>query len=439
MDSFNDIFMQVLDLCKNDPSLAEATFNLFFSDLSPVDFDMVTGEVTLSSPSGFKQKLVQQKYASMLAEKFRQILGFDVSIEIVQKNEDESEPETADFSADTSADFTFDNFVVGSGNQFAYAACQRVAASPGTVYNPLFIYGRSGLGKTHLLLAIQNEILRTNPNASILYTTSENFSNDMVYFLAQKNMEEFHNKYRKNDVLLIDDVQFLQNKMGFQEEFFHTFNALTQVNHQIIITSDRPPKEIDTLTERLRGRFESGLLADIQPPDIETRTAIVKKKAQQYGLNIPTSVAEFIANKLKSNIRQLEGAVKKLSAMSTLTGKDGEVTPEMAENAVRDVQTDSLPPAVRTEKIIEYIAKYFGVSVEDILSNKRNASVALARQVSAYALTEITGQTLDGIGQALGGKNHSTIHYSIGLVKQKMQDDPDFKNTVFEILNNLQE
>ncbi|MBR5427586.1 MAG: chromosomal replication initiator protein DnaA [Clostridia bacterium] len=439
MDSFNDIFLQVLALCKNDSTLAEATYNLFFSDLSPVDFDMVTGKVTLSSPSGFKQQLVQQKYASMIAEKFKQILGFDVNIEIISKSDADEAEITEEPSGDSSDKFTFDNFVVGSGNQFAYAACQRVAASPGTVYNPLFIYGRSGLGKTHLLLAIQNEILRTNPNASIRYTTSENFSNDMVAYLAQKNMEEFHNKYRKIDVLLIDDVQFLQNKMGFQEEFFHTFNALTQVNHQIIITSDRPPKEIDTLTDRLRSRFESGLLADIQPPDIETRTAIVKKKAQQYGLNITTPVAEFIANKLKSNIRQLEGAVKKLSARASLTGKNGEVTLDMAEAAIRDVQTDNMPPAVRTEKIIDYISKYYGVTVEDILSNKRNATVALARQVCAYVLTDITGQTLDRIGQSLGGKNHSTIHYSIGLVKQKMQDDPEFKNNVFEIINNIQE
>ena len=439
MDSFNDIFEQAIELCKSDPSLAAATFSLFFSDLAPVDFDMTEGTVILSSPSGFKQQLVQQKYAGLLAEKFQQILGFEVNIEIVTKSGDLEEEPSQDVSAETSASFTFDNFVVGSGNQFAYSACQRVAASPGTVYNPLFIYGRSGLGKTHLLLAIQNEILRTNPNASILYTTSENFSNDMVSFLAQKNMEEFHNKYRKNDVLLIDDVQFLQNKMGFQEEFFHTFNALTQVNHQIIITSDRPPREIDTLTDRLRTRFESGLLADIQPPDIETRTAIVKKKAQQYNLHIPTSVAEFIANKLKNNIRQLEGAVKKLSAMTAITGKGGEITLEMAESAIRDVQTDSMPVAVRTEKIIEYIAKYYGVPVEDILSNKRNSNVALARQVASYVLIEITGQTLDAVGQALGGKNHSTIHYSVNLVKQKMTEDPEFKNTVFEIINNIQE
>ena len=439
MDSFNDIFEQVLELCKNDPSLAVTTYNLFFADLIPVDFDMVNGTVTLSSPSEFKQKLVQQKYAAMLAEKFQQVLGFEVKIEIGARNEDRTEAPEDDVPADSSTRFTFDNFVVGSGNQFAYSACQRVAASPGTVYNPLFIYGRSGLGKTHLLLAIQNEILRTNPNASILYTTSENFSNDMVSFLAQKNMEEFHNKYRKNDVLLIDDVQFLQNKMGFQEEFFHTFNALTQVNHQIIITSDRPPREIDTLTDRLRTRFESGLLADIQPPDIETRTAIVKKKAQQYNLNIPTAVAEFIANKLKNNIRQLEGAVKKLSAMTAISGRGNEVTLEMAESAIRDVQTDNLPPAVRTEKIIEYVSKYFGVSVEDIVSNKRNSNVATARQVAAYVLIEITGQTLDGVGKALGGKNHSTVHYSVNLVKQKMMEDPDFKNTVFEIINNIQE
>ena len=286
-------------------------------------------------------------------------------------------------------------------------------------------------------MATQREIIQNNPDANIIYTTSENFTNDMVSFLAQKNMEEFHNKYRSVDVLLIDDVQFLQNKMSFQEEFFHTFNALTQLNKQVILTSDRPPKEIDTLTDRLRNRFESGLLADIQPPDIETRMAIVTKKAQQYGLNLSPQIVEYIAEKLKNNIRQLEGAVKKIFAMNSLSETDP--TFEMAEEAIRDVQTDNMPVGVKTEKIIEYIADFYGITPQDITSNKKNANIALARQVTVYVLREITGQTLQMIGAAIGGKNHSTVNYSISLVEKKMRNEPAFKNTVFEIINNLQE
>ena len=438
MDSFSEIFYQVMELCQADPELATATYNLFFADLEPADFDMDTGTVSIASPNEFKQKLVQQKYSGLISRKFKEVLGFEVNIEIIVKAENNAAETVSEPAfADVKDEFTFDTFVVGAGNRFAYAACQRVASSPGTVYNPLFIYGRSGLGKTHLLLAIQNEIKRTNPAARILYTTSENFSNDMVSFLAQKNMEEFHKKYRNVDVLLIDDVQFLQNKMGFQEEFFHTFNALTQIKKQIIITSDRPPKEIETLTDRLRNRFESGLLADIQPPDVETRMAIVQKKAQQYNLKMQPQIVEFIANKLKNNIRQLEGAVKKISAIASLN--NAEVTLEMAESAIKDVQTDNMPVAVRTEKIIEYIANFYGVTPEDITSNKKNANIVLARQVAVYVLREVTGQTLQTIGEAIGGKNHSTINYSITLIKNKMLDEPDFKNTVFEIINNLQE
>lgn len=432
LDSFSDLFYQVLYLCKADSDIAEVTYNLFFSDLEPVEFTADTA--VLATSSEFKQGILVGKYSDLLKENFKRLLGFDVNVEITVKN---TSSERMAQRRDRSEEFTFDTFVVGSGNKFAHAACLRVAKDPGYIYNPLFIYGRSGLGKTHLLMAIQNEIKKNDPDANILYTTSENFTNDLVSFLAQKNMEEFHNKYRNVDALLIDDVQFLQNKLGVQEEFFHTFNALTQVNKQVILTSDRPPREIDTLTDRLRNRFESGLLADIQPPDTETRMAIVKKKAQQIGLTLSPQIVEYIAEKLKNNIRQLEGAVKKISAMTLLS--DLTPTLDIAEEAIRDVQSDNLPVGVRTEKIIEYIANFYGITPGDITSNKKNANIALARQVTVYVLREITGQTLEKIGEAIGGKNHSTVKYSLSLIEKKMREEPAFKNTVFEIINNLQE
>ena len=435
MDSFRDLFEQVLLLCKSDDTIADVTYNLFFDDLEPVDFSNDTA--VLQTTSDFKQGILAGKYADLLQKNFEKLLGFPVQVEIKVKNQKEETSAFPSVTPGKNEEYTFDTFVVGAENKFAYAACQRVAKDPGTIYNPLFIYGRSGLGKTHLLMATQNEIRKNNPDANILYTTSENFTNDMVSFLAQKNMEEFHNKYRTVDVLLIDDVQFLQNKMGFQEEFFHTFNALTQVGKQVILTSDRPPREIDTLTDRLRNRFESGLLADIQPPDIETRMAIVKKKAQQFQMELSPQIVEYVAEKLKNNIRQLEGAVKKIFAMSSLTGNAPTI--DMAEEAIRDVQTDNMPVGVKTEKIIEYIANFYGITPADITSNKKNANIALARQVTVYVLREITGQTLQMIGEAIGGKNHSTINYSISLVEKKMRNEPSFKNTVFEIINNLQE
>ncbi len=435
MDSFRDLFEQVLLLCKSDDTIADVTYNLFFDDLEPVDFSNDTA--ILQTTSDFKQGILAGKYADLLQKNFEKLLGFPVQVEIKVNNQKEETSAFPSFTPGKNEEYTFDTFVVGAENKFAYAACQRVAKDPGTIYNPLFIYGRSGLGKTHLLMATQNEIRKNNPDANILYTTSENFTNDMVSFLAQKNMEEFHNKYRTVDVLLIDDVQFLQNKMGFQEEFFHTFNALTQVGKQVILTSDRPPREIDTLTDRLRNRFESGLLADIQPPDIETRMAIVKKKAQQFQMELSPQIVEYVAEKLKNNIRQLEGAVKKIFAMSSLTGNAPTI--DMAEEAIRDVQTDNMPVGVKTEKIIEYIANFYGITPADITSNKKNANIALARQVTVYVLREITGQTLQMIGEAIGGKNHSTINYSISLVEKKMRNEPSFKNTVFEIINNLQE
>ena len=232
-------------------------------------------------------------------------------------------------------------------------------------------------------------------------------------------------------------MQFLQNKERFQEEFFHTFEALTQVNKQIILTSDRPPKEIETLTDRLRGRFESGLLADIQPPDIETRMAIIKKKAEQYNTHIPKPVVEFIASKLKNNIRQLEGAVKRISATVSLNG--GPVTLDIAESAIKDVQTDSMPVSVIVDKVVDFVANFYGITPADIKSSKRNANIVLARQVIAYVLNEITDLTQINIGQAIGGRNHSTVNYSLSLIKNRMSTDPDFKNTIFEIINNLQE
>ena len=379
-------------------------------------------------------------YDVMMAKKICEELGWD--LEIVRLDWDSLVPAVQSGQADCAIagqSITSERLeAVDFTEPYYYATIVTLVKADGPYADAASVADLAGATCTSQMSTIwYDTCLPQIPDANILYTTSENFTNDMVSFLAQKNMEEFHNKYRTVDVLLIDDVQFLQNKMGFQEEFFHTFNALTQVGKQVILTSDRPPREIDTLTDRLRNRFESGLLADIQPPDIETRMAIVKKKAQQFQMELSPQIVEYVAEKLKNNIRQLEGAVKKIFAMSSLTGNAPTI--DMAEEAIRDVQTDNMPVGVKTEKIIEYIANFYGITPADITSNKKNANIALARQVTVYVLREITGQTLQMIGEAIGGKNHSTINYSISLVEKKMRNEPSFKNTVFEIINNLQE
>ena len=333
--------------------------------------------------------------------------------------------------------YTFDNFVVGNSNKYAHAASLAVAESPSEAYNPLFIYGGSGLGKTHLMNAIGIYLLEHNENLNVLYVSSEMFTNEFIKALGENKTREFKNKYRKVDVLLIDDIQFLEGKDTMQEEFFHTFNTLYESKKQIVLTSDRPPRDIATLEDRLKTRFEWGLTADVQPPDFETRMAIIKRKAELVGLSVPDNVCEFIAQKLKSNIRQLEGTVKKLNAIHLVEGATPTIS--TAQRAISDIVNNEQPAPVTVSKIIEEVGRTYGVSPEDIKSSKRNANVSFARQISMYVVREITQMPMVEIGKEFGGRDHSTVVYAIQQIEEKSARDPVTKATVSDIIKNIRD
>ena len=399
MDSFKDVLEAAQAYCKTQ--MAEPTYNLYIDGLEPISFED-SSHITLSVRNDFICKIVTDRYLGLLKEAFKTVLGFDVDItlvvpstpphEVVLAQQYEANPA----SPQGNYEFTFENFIKGPSNQFAFAAAQAVAANPSGAYNPLFIYGGSGLGKTHLLTAIQTEIKRTHPDFVIMYVTCEQFT---------------------------------------QEEFFHTFNSLHDAHKQIVIASDRPAKEIKSLEERLRTRFEWGLTADVQPPDFETRVAIVKRKAELLHLDLPEDVAEFIANHLKNNIRQLEGAVKKLNAYYMLEGIQPVIS--VAQNAIKDILNETQPVPVTIEKIIGEVSRTFNVSPADIRGTKRNANVASARRVAIYILREVTGMSMEEIGREFSGRDHSTIVYSLKTMERDMKNDQHLRETVSDIIKNV--
>ncbi|MBR1731880.1 MAG: chromosomal replication initiator protein DnaA, partial [Ruminococcus sp.] len=320
MDRFDDAWKVICEYCKNN--ITDVAYNTWISKIEPVGMDFDNKEASLLVPNDFHRKTLERCYMVLLSDAFKAV--FDTDIKILFKIPEETDKKEEVFpvtSSNERYEYTFDTFIVGNSNKFAHAACLAVAQNPSKAYNPLFLYGNSGLGKTHLLFAIENEIKKNDPNKKICYVKGEDFTNDLIESLHKVSMTEFRQKYRYNDVLLVDDVQFIGGKESTQQEFFHTFETLYQDQKQIILTSDRPPKEIKTLDDRLRSRFEMGLIADIQPPDLETRIAIIKRKADIMEIDIPNDVCEYIATNVKSNIRQLEGTVQKIRAKNNLDGE----------------------------------------------------------------------------------------------------------------------
>lgn len=438
MDSYNDIWELVRTYCKEH--MTETIFSLWLEPLELVSFE--DDKVVLSA-SEFKAPIIRNKFKGLLSEAFEQYMGFPIEVEILSegKNRDKAEPAAPVKKPSrhpmVNDELTFETFVVGSSNTFAHAAALAVANAPGEAYNPLFIYGNSGLGKTHLLYAICERITKENPDAKILYTRGEDFTNELIASIQNKTMDQFHNKFRTVDVLLVDDVQFISGKTQTQEEFFHTFNALVQDNKQIVLTSDRPPKEIANLEDRIRTRFEWGLLADIQPPDIETRMAIIKRKAESYDLEIPDAVVQYIAENIKNNVRQLEGTVKKLNAYYDISGQ--RPTVQNAQKAIKDILNDNQPVPVTIDKILNEVARTYGTTVENITSEKRNANISRARQAAMYIVREITGLSHEKIGEAFGGKHHSTVIYNINQAEADMKNDASVRATIQSIINNINE
>ena len=436
MESFDQTWELICDFCKS--RITEVAFKTWFSRLKPVSLDFEQGVAIIEAPNEFHKNTLLRCYNELLQEAVESVYGPKIRFSMCVKEDHPEHRPDAELAESKSEDLTFENFVVGASNRFAHAACQAVASQPAVLYNPLFIYGSPGLGKTHLLNAIGKEFKKNFPNQTVLYTKGEDFTNEVIDGIQNGTMPHVREKYRTVDLLLLDDIQFIAGKVSTQEEFFHTFEALHESKKQIVLTSDRPPKEIATLEDRLKSRFESGLLADIQIPDFETRTAIVNRKAESLGFEIPDSVSEYIATKLKNNIRQLEGAVKKLRAFHLL--EDKPINVATAQAAISDIINNSQPTPVTVEKIIEEVARTYGnVTPEDIRSQKRNSNISEARQMSMYIVREITDLSMVEIGETFGGRDHSTVVYATRQVERKIEKDPHTKAVVNDIIKNIRD
>ena len=429
--------------------LTETTIDLWFGDMEILSFE--GDRITLALSNELKFGIVKERFLSKIQDKFCQLLGFPVQVSLIYKGSAVSadqlkssiigmkpeKPEAPEESKEIpiyNFEYTFENFIVGSTNKFAHAACIAVADRPATDYNPLFIYGNSGLGKTHLMSAVINRMKAKNPNIRVIYTKGEDFTNHMISCITNKNMEEFRDKYRKCDVLLIDDIQFIAGKNSIQEEFFHTFNALFEEKKQIILTSDRPPRDIQRLEDRLKSRFEWGLLADIEPPDLELRIAIIKKKAEQVNVSIPDDVLTFLGENIRSNIRQIEGAIKKLGALSFLSGK--EITMEVAKECISELLGGAEPVNVTVDKIFAAVYKRYGISKEDIVGPKRNKEIAMARHISIFLIRQITEMSLPNIGKIFD-REHATVMSSIKVIDDRMNREPSFVNELVDLKHEV--
>jgi len=400
------------------------------------------------TPNNFTKEWLENRYIKMIALAIEEYTGIehDVTFEIEQDEPkpvktaatsaaDQAKPQAAEepFPHMMNARYTFDTFVIGSGNRFAHAASLAVAEAPAKAYNPLFLYGGVGLGKTHLMHAIGHYVLEHDQKAKVLYISSEKFTNEFINAIRDNRGEGFRNKYRNIDVLLIDDIQFLAGKERIQEEFFHTFNALHEEGKQIIISSDRPPKEIPTLEDRLRSRFEWGLITDIQPPDLETRIAILRKKAKAENLEIPNEAMVYIANQIDTNIRELEGALIRVVAYSSLTNQD--ISVHLAAEALKDIIPSARPKVITIQDIQQRVGEMYGLKLEDFKARKRTKAVAFPRQVAMFLARELTDFSLPKIGEAFGGRDHTTVIHAHEKVSSSLKVDQD----LYKMINTLTE
>ena len=402
--------------------------------LRPCRLTAVEGDhIKIAAPNTYTRDWLHQHHTESLQAAAREVLGGNprISLDIDRESPspaaepNETEPPVA--APGLSVRYTFDSFVVGNSNQFAQAACQAVAELPSRAYNPLFIYGGVGLGKTHLLHAVGHQIARLYPHLRLLYLSTERFTNDLINAIRYDRTAEFRAKYRTIDLLLIDDIQFISGKERTQEEFFHTFNDLYEARKQMVVSSDAAPKEIPDLEERLRSRFEWGLIADIQPPDFETRVAILKKKAETERVRLPDDVAYLIASRIKSNIREIEGSLTRMIAFCSLSGRDMGV--ELAQEVLADLWGEE-ERVITMEHIQRKVADFFGIKLSDMRAKNRTKSVAFPRQVAMYLSRQLTHASLSDIGRAFGGKDHTTVIHAVSKLQLLIQEDPKFKQTI---------
>ena len=432
MNSLTDIWNNVVESLSAE--LTPTAINTWFSETTPVALS--DNKLIIHTPTDFKRNIIVQRFADTIKASLAELFACDFELVVLAGDEitDYQVEREADTGLPEIAGYTFDNFIVGSSNKFAHAAAKAVADKPGYVYNPLFIYGNSGLGKTHLLLAIGQAIHARDPEAKMAYIKGDEFTNQMILSIRDGTQEEFRQKYRYVNLLLVDDIQFISGKMGVQEEFFHTFNSLYEAGSQIVITSDRPPLEMLKLEDRLRSRFEAGLLADVQQPNMETRVAIIRNKAMQLGMILPDDVVEYIAENITANVRQIEGVVKRLTAYKEIL--DDNITIESVKRAIKDViRVGNYIPT--PDVIIAESARYYSLDTEELRGQRRSKNTAMARQVSMYLIRSLTNLSLSDIGEEYEGRNHSTVLSSIRKVEDLLKTNPDMSNTVRDITSNI--
>lgn len=437
--NLDSLWKDVLKVIKVE--LTEVSFNTWLKSINPISLS--NKNIILGAPNEFTKGILTGRYYNLIKNSIKQVTGEDYSVDFIipgeetSYEEEEVVPKIPENNQRTQLNpkYTFNTFVIGNSNRFAHAASLAVAEAPAQAYNPLFLYGGVGLGKTHLMHAIGHYILSQNPNSKVVYVTSEKFTNELINSIREYKNEEFRNKYRNIDVLLVDDIQFIAGKEGTQEEFFHTFNALHEANKQIIISSDRPPKEIPTLEDRLRSRFEWGLIADIQAPDLETRIAILRKKANLEGLEIADEVISYIATKIQSNIRELEGALIRVVAYSSLTNK--EVTEELVEEALKDILSGSRPKDITVDGIKDAVSKAYKMRMDDFSSKKRTRAIAFPRQIAMYITRELTDLSLPKIGDEFGGRDHTTVIHACDKINKDMENDENFKRKIDDLIEDI--
>lgn len=444
MDSnLDDIWRSSLELIKTE--LSDVSFNTWFNTMEPLSIN--ESEVVLGTPNEFTKKIIEDRYLILLKNAISQTTGLDYNLRLIcpgEENDLEKSnsveknniPEYAvSQNPNLNPKYTFESFVIGNSNRFAHAASLAVAEAPAMAYNPLFIYGGVGLGKTHLMHAIGHYILSQNPRAKVVYVSSEKFTNELINSIRDDRNIEFRNRYRNVDVLLVDDIQFIAGKERTQEEFFHTFNDLHEANKQIIISSDRPPKEIPTLEDRLRSRFEWGLIADIQAPDLETRIAILRKKANLDNIDVNNEVMLYIASNIKSNIRELEGALIRVLAYSSLTNRS--ISIELAEEALKDILSKSKPKEVNVSRIKEIVGEDYKLKIEEFSSKKRTRSISFPRQIAMFLCRELTDLSLPKIGEEFGGRDHTTVIHAYEKITKDLENDPELKSRVDNIVKKI--
>ncbi len=441
--NFEELWNEVLEIVKEDTN--QVSFNTWFKPLKIVAYKNNT--IYLETADDFLRNTIKKRHYNFLKNAFNYVLKKETELIFTIPGEsiDKEELKKNDTSTIDDSDaiyngrklnpkYRFDNFIIGNSNRFAHAASLAVAEAPSTAYNPLFLYGGVGLGKTHLMHAIGHYILDNNPDTYVLYVTSEKFTNDLINSIKDGTNEDFRNTYRKADVLLVDDIQFIAGKESTQEEFFHTFNALHEANKQIIVSSDNPPSEIPTLEDRLRSRFEWGLIADIQPPDYETRIAILRKKAEAENYNVPDDVITYIAQHIQSNIRKLEGALIRIYAYASLTNKK-EVSLELAQEALKNLISKNKKASISDIK--EVVANYYNLTIDDIISKRKTKNIAYPRQIAMYISRKLTDLSLPKIGDEFGGRDHSTVLHACNKIDEDMENSQEVKKNIEDLISML--